>query len=91
MVLGFNWASTITIVALIVEYFDDPRHGASDDHLGMPQFGLVMCRNFLALYIHLIIDVDIKQSLRLMKYGLNHPWKFRDSATTNLIALFQLI
>ena len=55
-----------------------------------PGIGLVMLRWMLAWLVHLALDKDLKQGLRLMKYALNHPWKFTMWPDACFVGLFQL-
>ena len=43
----------------------------------LPVKATVISRVFVTLILHMIIDKDFIQSLQLMKYALNHFWKFR--------------
>ena len=57
----------------------------------IPWLKLLICRTILAWYIHLIMNTDNKQGHRMMKYALNHPWKFRASNVAYIIGLIQSI
>ena len=41
------------------------------------------------MVLHLIIDKEYRQGLKLMKYALNHPWKFRRWYVAFLAGLIQ--
>lgn len=45
--------------------------------LDLPKMYIGACRGMVGMVLHIIIDQDFKQSLQLMKYALNHHWKFR--------------
>ena len=82
---------SIWLFFMLYENFSEDKWGLKDDLLEMPWIDLVIVRTILAWYLHLIIDSDNKQGLKLMKYGLNHPWKFRAFFTTYMIGLSQSI
>jgi len=41
----------------------------------MTSFGLT--RLITSVVMHILIQPEFEQSLNMMKYAINHPWKFR--------------
>ena len=37
---------------------------------------IVMCRFLCAVFMHISLSDELVQSFHMMKYALNHPWKF---------------
>ena len=55
-----------------------------------PGIWLVILRWTLAWFIHLILDKDLKQGFGLMKYAMNHTWKFSFWPEGFLVGFFQI-
>ena len=89
MILVATSIMTIWLFYQLYETFTEDEWELKDDMFLMPWINLVICRTILAWYLHMIIDKDIKQGHRFMKYGLNHPWKFRAFCTTYFIGALQ--
>ena len=79
--------SILVLINLIIKFDEEATS------IETPAFNLVFIRWTLALYLHLIIDKDIKQGLRLMNYAMNHPWKFTaaNPFAGNMIGLTKVI
>ena len=75
--LVFVLSSQGILFLLLFWNFTDPYWKLSDDMTELPTQLMVVCRSVVALFLHIILDIDIRQSLALMKYALNHPWKFQ--------------
>ena len=41
-----------------------------------PSVNVVLCRFLCAIFLHISLADELNQALVLMKYALNHPWKF---------------
>ena len=82
--IAISIMSILVLINLIIKFDEEATS------IETPAFNLVFIRWTLALYLHLIIDKDIKQGLRLMKYALNHPWKFTMWPDACFVGLFQL-
>ena len=37
---------------------------------------LVICRFLCGCFLHITLVTEIKQAFKIMRYSLNHPWKF---------------
>ena len=82
-----SFIMTIFVLFLLAGDFDE------ELTKGVPTIWLVVLRWILFSYVHMTIDKDIKQGLRLMKYALNHPWKFKEHSESSgfFNGLIQLI
>lgn len=47
-------------------------------YLEMPESQAIVVARFLcAIFLHISLADELSQSFEMMKYSLNHPWKFR--------------
>lgn len=52
------------------------------------EFGV--SRIITMIIMHILMKDEFDQSINMMKYALNHPWKFRNYRIAFLTGLFQL-
>lgn len=56
-----------------------------------PSIDLVVCRFLCAVFLHVKLASKLNQALSMMKYAMNHAWKFNDHwFNAFLIGLSQL-
>ena len=48
---------------------------------------LVICRFLCGCFLHITLVTEIKQAFKMMRYSLNHPWKFQSWITAYMIGL----
>ena len=53
------------------------------------QIAFGVTRLITTIVMHILIMPDFSQSFEMMKYALNHPWKFRDFKLAFLTGLLQ--
>ena len=41
-----------------------------------PDMRNVLCRFFCAIFLHINLADELAQGFKIMKYAMNHPWKF---------------
>ena len=82
---------SLWLIFMLYRNFTSGDWDTSSKLVEMPWLKLVICRTILAWYLHLIMNTDNKQGHRMMKYALNHPWKFRASNVAYIIGLIQSI
>lgn len=59
-----------------------------------PSVNVVLCRFLCAIFLHISLADELNQALVLMKYALNHPWKFNswyDAYSVGMTQLFVLV
>ena len=78
-----------TYVFLLLHYTED-YWKANEAIKELPTSLMVLCRTFLAIIMHILLDVDIKQGLNMMKFASNHTWKFRNWYLAFSIGFVQL-
>ena len=52
---------------------------------------IVYCRLFCAVVLHITLSDELRQSFELMKYALNHPWKFSKWSSAFSVGFNQMI
>ena len=52
---------------------------------------IVYCRLFCAVVLHITLSDELRQSFELMKYALNHPWKFWSWSSAFFVGFHQMI
>ena len=55
-----------------------------------PSVNIVLCRFLCAIFLHISLADELNQALVLMKYALNHPWKFDNWYNGYSVGLHQL-
>lgn len=50
-----------------------------------------MCRFVCAVFMHITLSDELRQSFDTMKYALNHPWKFRSWSMAYRVGLSQML
>ena len=53
--------------------------------------GQVICRFLCAIYLHIELADELNQGFLLMKYALNHPWKFASWYNAFFIGFCQML
>lgn len=81
--------TTIALYVYLYINFTDPYWKLDEAISNLPTGQIVICRSILAIFMHFLIDADLTQGLDMMKYALNHPWKFRRWYMACLIGLTQ--
>ena len=59
-----------------------------------PSVNVVLCRFLCAIFLHISLADELNQALVLMKYALNHPWKFNawfDAFSVGMAQMFVLV
>jgi len=51
---------------------------------------VTLTRFLCAVFLHISLQDETKQGLSMMKYALNHPWKFRDYKSAYYVGFSQL-
>ena len=51
---------------------------------------IVICRFVCAVFMHITLSDELRQSFETMKYALNHPWKFYSWARAFRVGLAQM-
>ena len=87
--LVFLVFTTIALYVYLYINFTDPFWKLDEAISNLPTGHIVICRSILAIFMHFLIDADLTQGLDMMKYALNHPWKFRRWYMACLIGLTQ--
>ena len=79
LLLGFLWIEIV--------------YGERGENFSVPPADLkiVLCRFLCAIFLHITLLDVFEQDFKMMKYALNHPWKFRSWARAFVIPLEQLI
>ena len=54
-------------------------------------FDVVITRFLCAIFLHISLDLKFREAFSMMKYALNHPWKFRNWLDAYFIGLAQLL
>ena len=85
----FLVGTTIVLYAYLYINFTDPYWKLDEAISELPDGQLVIIRSILGMFMHFLIDTDLVQGLDMMKYALNHPWKFRRWYMAFLIGLTQ--
>lgn len=88
--LVFLLSSMILTYVYLYLTFTEPFWKLNEAIRELPTGQMVLCRSILGIFMHFIVDKDIRQGLVLMKYALNHPWKFRRWYSAFLIGFIQL-
>ena len=83
----FLVGTTIVLYVYLYINFTDPFWKLDEAISDLPTGEIVICRSILGLFMHFLIDSDLVQGLNMMKYALNHPWKFRRWYMAFLIGL----
>jgi hypothetical protein len=52
---------------------------------------VVISRWICALFLHLSLNDEVENAFRMMKYSMNHPWKFDSWYTAFRCGLYQFI
>ena len=63
-------------IFLILEVFKSPDMVA-DFRAIPPNLENVICRFLCAIFLHINLSDELAQGLNIMKYSMNHPWKFK--------------
>ena len=62
-----------------------------DDYKDTPDnLWIVICRFVCAVFMHITLSDELRQSFETMKYALNHPWKFHSWASAFRVGLAQM-
>ena len=88
--LVFLLGATIAIYIFLYLNFTEAYWRLNDAITELPTGKIVILRSCLAMFMHFIIDKDIRQGLALMRYALNHPWHFRSWCSAFLTGFVQL-
>ena len=51
---------------------------------------IVICRFLCAVFMHITLGDELRQGFSMMKYALNHPWKFVNWSRAFRVGFFQL-
>ena len=52
---------------------------------------IVICRFLCAIFLHITLLDPLRQAFDMMKYAINHPWKFASWHSAFRIGLLQMI
>ena len=56
-----------------------------------PNLRNVICRFFCAIFLHINLSAELAQTFNIMKYAMNHPWKFNSWHSALLVGFCQMI
>lgn len=65
----------------MIEAFKTPASGLA----------LVICRFFCAIFLHISLAGELEQAFAMMKYAMNHPWKFHAWHSAYFVGVMQLL
>lgn len=55
-----------------------------------PDLRNVICRFFCAIFMHINLSDELAQGFNLMKYAMNHPWKFNQWHKAFAVGFWQM-
>lgn len=79
-------------VLLLVFLWIEIVYGERGENFFVPPADLkiVICRFLCAIFLHITLLDDFAQDFKMMKYALNHPWKFKSWSRAFVIGLEQM-
>lgn len=58
-----------------------------DKYETTPDIGVVLLRFMVIAFLHIKLEPKLNASFKMMKYALNHPWKFKSWFNAYMIGL----
>ena len=56
-----------------------------------PDLRNVICRFFCAIFLHINLSDELAQGFNIMKYAMNHPWKFNSWKSALFVGFCQMV
>lgn len=80
MLLGFLAYEQLTTPEMVEAFKEPPANE-----------GIVFARFLCAIFLHISLTDETKQGFNMMKYAMNHPWKFTNWGKSFRIGLYQMV
>ena len=83
--------SQLTMTCFLYAQVFNPQNDGEDNTFHQPPPGLtvVLSRWICALFLHISQSDEVEVSFKIMKYSINHPWKFTHWWGAFNVGLFQ--